>query len=145
IALTSGSQGMRLFLNGQLVGTDAYTGSFASITNGDHNWVGRDLNNDKNWSASVGQVAEFRVWRVQRTADQIRGNMSRRLTGNEPGLFGLWNFDDPANPGRDASPGAHHGKLIGEATVTNATLPVVVFGNVADAVGQPLSKATIQI
>jgi hypothetical protein len=58
---------------------------------------------------------EVRVWKVARTAEQIRENLSKPLTGSEPGLVGLWNFDDPANPGRDASPNHHDGKLIGNA------------------------------
>ena len=52
-----------------------------------------------------GQMDEVRVWSVARTAQQIREDMFKHLTGSEPRLVGLWNFDDPANPGRDSSPG----------------------------------------
>src|SRR5262249_16704237 len=38
-------------------------------------------------------------------------------TGQEPDLVGLWNFDDPANPGREASPNHRDAKLIGGAKV----------------------------
>ena len=37
---------------------------------------------------------EFRVWRGARTGDQIRENMFRQLTGKEPDLVCLLNFDD---------------------------------------------------
>jgi signal transduction histidine kinase/DNA-binding response OmpR family regulator/ligand-binding sensor domain-containing protein/protocatechuate 3,4-dioxygenase beta subunit len=144
IALTSGSQGMRLFLNGMLVGTNGYTGSFASITNGDHNWIGRDLNNNTNWSALVGQIAEFRVWKVQRTAEQIRSSMLSHLTGAEPELIGLWNFGDPTDLGHDSSPRAHHGKLLGQAMVTNALLPALIYGTIRDVGGRALPSASLE-
>ena len=77
--------------------------------------------------------------------EQLRDAMLKKLTGTEPGLFGLWNFDDPAQPGRDASPGAHHGKLMGHATVTNAALPVIVFGKITDGSGKSLANASIEV
>jgi PAS domain S-box-containing protein len=145
IAVASGPGGLRLFLNGVLVRTNASTVSFAAIRNGDKNWLGRDVCAPTNGASLTGQLANFRVWETQRTAEQIRGAMFQKLNGDEPGLFGLWKFDDPANPGRDASPGAHHGKLIGQATVTNATLPMIVFGNITDAGGKPLANASVEV
>ena len=149
LALASGSGGLQLFLNGVLflngglVGTNAGTASFAAIPNGDKNWLGRDACASTNGASLMGQLANFRVWKTQRTAEQIRDNMLKKLNGDEPGLFGLWNLDDPANPGRDASPGAHHGKLIGQAIVTSAALPVLVFGKITDAAGKPLANASV--
>jgi hypothetical protein len=58
---------------------------------------------------------------------------------------GLWNFDDPADPGHDSSPGAHPGKLIGQATVTNVELPVIVFGKITDAAGGMVGGATVEV
>ncbi len=146
IALASGSGGMRLFLNGILVGTNASAASFAAIGNGDKNWVGRDIGTGPSDRTLAGQLANFRVWKTQRTAGQVRDAMFQKLTGDEPGLFGLWNFDDPANPGRDSSPGAHHAKLIGQGTVTNAALPsVIVSGNITDASGKPLANASVEV
>jgi hypothetical protein len=60
---------------------------------------------------------EVRVWNTARTVEQIRENLLQRLTGSEPGLVALWNFDDPANPGRDASPNHRDAKLVGNARV----------------------------
>ena len=138
------TNGMRLYLNGSLVSTRAYTERF--FTNGlvqqaflGHTIIQPFLENLR------GEMDEVRLWRTVRTPEQIHENMGRRLTGSEEGLVGLWNFDDPANPGRDASPGAHHGKLIGQATVTNTTLPLIVFGNITDAAGKPLANATVEI
>jgi len=64
-----------------------------------------------------GELTEVRVWKTARTREQIRENLAKKLTGSEPGLAALWNFDDPANPGRDASPNRHDGKLMGNARV----------------------------
>ena len=59
--------------------------------------------------------------------------------------MGLWNFDDPTLPLRDRSPNGHHGQLVGQATITNAALPVIVSGRITDAAGNPLTNATVEI
>src|SRR5204862_759645 len=67
IALVTGPGGMRLFLNGILVGTNAYTGSFATLDNNSQNSIGRWLSFDSNDKSLSGQIDEFRVWNTQRT------------------------------------------------------------------------------
>jgi len=123
----SGRGGMKLYANGVLVGTDTNTGSFAWIGGSAHNYLGRS-----NWRESLpnlnedfqGQMDEVRVWKVARTVEQIRGTMFENLTGTEPGLVGLWNFETVEDGlVKDSTPGAHHGKLIGSAKVVEARLP----------------------
>src|SRR4029077_6630443 len=58
IALVTGSGGMKLFVNGLLVGTNAYTGSFASLANNNRNWLGRGSSAQLNPSTLTGQIAE---------------------------------------------------------------------------------------
>jgi len=144
IALVTGKGGVKFYLNGILRFYDEYSGSFSAVGNGDHNYLGRNT-----WSDLVdlqGDLDEVRVWTTARTAEQIRGNMFKRLTGNEPGLFGLWNFDDPSRPGRDSSPGGHHGKLIGQAAVTRVAPPTAgLYGRVTDQAGKPLAGAIIEV
>ncbi|MDA1278292.1 MAG: LamG domain-containing protein, partial [Verrucomicrobia bacterium] len=70
-----------------------------------------------------GEMDDVRVWSGVRSEEQIRENMFAHLTGSEPGLVSLLNFDDPANPGRNAVAGAGDGKLEGNATVVPAELP----------------------
>jgi len=145
-ALVTGPGGMELYVNGILAGTNTETGSFAKLNNNQENLLGfyRDWRTTRPKN-TLGQMAELRVWRTRRTAEQIRNNLARRLTGNEPGLVGLWAFDDPTLPLRDRSPNAHHGELIGQATITKATLPALVFGRITDAAGNPLTNATVEI
>ncbi len=98
-------------------------------------------------------MAEIRLWAGERIEMQIRENMFKNLTGGEPGLIGLWNFDDPGQPGKDSSPNAHHGTLVGHARVVNAPrpdsgglkLPVVLFGQVYDDHKNPVTNATIRV
>ncbi len=145
-ALVTGPGGMELYVNGILAGTNAETGSFAKLNNNQENLLGfyRDWRTSHHKN-TLGQMADLRVWRTRRTAEQIRNNLARRLTGNEPGLVGLWDFNDPTLPLRDRSPNGHHGELIGQATITNATLPVIVFGRITDAAGNPMTNATVEI
>ena len=137
------TNGLRLYLNGMLERTNAYTDRLFANGPAQQAALGPALSAQLDFFR--GEMDEVRLWRTVRTPEQIRENMGRRLTGSEEGLVGLWNFDDPANPGRDLSPGAHHGKLIGRATVTNAALPSVVFGDITDAAGKPLANATVEI
>ena len=80
--------------------------------------------------------------------------MFRPLTGREPGLAGLWNFDGATNHVvKDLSAGGHDGKLIGNARVVPCELPApaqlhepaVVFGTVKDETGKSLPTATVRV
>jgi len=102
-------------------------------------WIGRLT------SLFEGQVDEVRLWNVARTQEQIRETMYQNLSGNEPGLAGLWNFDTQdsgtgVSPvrfeahGRDArathnaetlydATGRSQGKLVGGAAIIAAARP----------------------
>ena len=41
-----------------------------------------------------GQIDEFRIWNVARTAAEITASMHQTLTGTEAGLVGYWKFDE---------------------------------------------------
>jgi signal transduction histidine kinase/DNA-binding response OmpR family regulator/ligand-binding sensor domain-containing protein len=119
VALVTGPQGLRVHFNGVQVAVDSYPGSFASINNGDHNFLGRS-----NWEGNEdfdGQMDEVRVWKVARTADEIRANLASQLTGSEPGLLALWNFED--GTARDLTANGHHGIMAGRAEIVDAERP----------------------
>lgn len=123
-AALSGAGGMKLYANGVLVGQHAHQASFADIKITQTNLLGRGLVQNPTDQDFRGQIDELRVWNHRRTEDQIRQSMSERLTGSEPGLAGLWNFDSAENGVlRDSSPSGHHGRLVGNARVVAAQLP----------------------
>ena len=41
-----------------------------------------------------GQIDEFRIWSVARTASEISSTMGKTLAGNEANLVGYWKFDE---------------------------------------------------
>src|SRR6185503_9951507 len=51
----------------------------------------------------------------------------------------------PLDPMRDSSPRGNHGKLRGQATVTNAVLPVIVFGKITGPGGSPVERASVEV
>ncbi|NEQ76762.1 MAG: hypothetical protein F6K23_29315 [Okeania sp. SIO2C9] len=93
-----------------------------------------------------GQIDELRIWNYARSEEQIYADKNRRLTGNEPGLVGYWNFEgglakDYSGNGND---GTIHGNpqnfesppgLIKDTSVTysslsfNGSSDYVNFGN----------------
>ena len=125
VAAVLGPGGMELVLNGVLAATSASPACFSDLASGDLNFLGRMNGNPPIYFN--GQLAEFRVWKTRRTPQEIQTDMFRHLTGTEPGLAGLWNFDHVTNGVvKDLSPGAHDGKLIGNARVVEAPLPAAV-------------------
>src|SRR6185436_7170405 len=107
VAAVTGPGGVRFYLNGMLVATNDYTGSFSSV--GRQNfYLGRDNYTPNPATMLDGQLDEVRVWNTMRTEDEIRDSMFRKLTGREPGLVGFWNFDDANSPQRDASTNGFH-------------------------------------
>ena len=149
LAAVSGPNGMQLYINGTLVGQNVYTGSFATIDSAGHrNYLGRS-----NWERNAdlkGQIDEVRVWGRARTGAEIRADMFRPLSGAEPGLIGLWNFD--GGDARDRSPHGHHGQLFGDAhsversffSQKDVIAPVALNGVVHNAEGLPLHRAQVR-
>ena len=125
IAAVSGPGGMKLFLNGVMLGANSYTGSFSEINNGEINRLGHNsaFESSPNELYFKGQMDEFRVWDHERTEEQVKANMFANLRGNESGLVGLWNFDDPDNLGRDVTGHSAGGEVFGDAKVVSATRP----------------------
>jgi signal transduction histidine kinase/CheY-like chemotaxis protein/ligand-binding sensor domain-containing protein len=152
LAVVTGPGGVRLYLNGMLVATNDHTGSLSSV-GGRNYFLGRDNYSPNPAGMLDGQLDEVRVWSVARTENEIRETMFRKLMGREPGLAGLWNFDDANSPGRDASTNAHHGQLIGDARSVVAELPAsatvkqpsLVEGRVTDSEGSPVSGANLLV
>jgi len=152
VAVVTGPGGVRLYLNGMLVATNDFAGSLSTL-GGENYFLGRENYTPNSLYELNGQLDEVRIWSVMRTAEEIRTNLFRRLSGREPGLAGLWNFDDPAQPGRDASTNGFHGQLFGDARTVPADLPPpasvpqpsLVEGRVTDPEGAPVTGAQIAI
>jgi hypothetical protein len=116
VAAVSGPRGAQLYLNGALVGTNEYTGSFAALGNGRRFRLGQTVTSNDLPTSFKGGIDEVRVWRGALGEDQILAGMFQPLVGNEPGLAAVWNFDRVENDVvRDSGPGGHHGKIIGPA------------------------------
>jgi signal transduction histidine kinase/CheY-like chemotaxis protein/ligand-binding sensor domain-containing protein len=125
LAAVSGPQGMKLYANGVLVGEHTNTASFAAIKTTQRNLIGRGLAEVPDDQDFRGQIDELRVWSYERTEAQIREGMLAPALGNEPGLTGLWNFEEGA---RDASAGRHDGRFFGNGTNVVAPFPAGTQG-----------------
>ena len=144
----------QFYVNGALAASAANRTPFNNLQRGERNRLGRD-----NWKDNVfpnlidteAFMDEFRVWRSARTGDQIRENLFRRLTGKEPDLVCLLNFDDQTPA--DKSPRANATKLVGNARIVPAPqpspgelIPLISFsGRVTDGAGNPAADATVRI
>ena len=150
VAVVTGPGGVRLYLNGMLVATNDYTGSLSSV-GGQNYYLGRDNYSQNPAGMLDGQLDELRVWNVMRTESEIRESMFRALTGSEPGLAGLWNFDDPVLPGRDGTTNGYHAQLLGRARTVEAERsapaaiqqPSLIEGTLRDSEGSPISGASV--
>jgi signal transduction histidine kinase/CheY-like chemotaxis protein/ligand-binding sensor domain-containing protein len=152
VAGVSGPGGMKLYFNGALVGSDAYPGSFSGIGNGERSYLGKRATTNDPPTNFKGALDEVRVWTTARTGEQIRENLFRRLNGDEAGLAALWNFDDPNDPGRDASPHGFNGRVIGATNLVGQlpnkealVSPLSISGMVTDKDGRVAGNASIQV
>jgi len=128
LALVDGGSTAQVYVNGQLVG---------STTNGFGTLIGLPLNLGSDGSGQFfrGQMDEVRIWNVARSATDIRYNLSRALTGTEPGLVGYWRMDEGVGSiAIDATTNHLDGTLSG-ATWTNSD---VVLVNTSGSLGMAL-------
>jgi PAS domain S-box-containing protein len=151
LAAVIGPDALKLYLNGVPAPTNLVHGNLTVPGIEHRNYLGRS-----NWRTLArtvgyedddfqGQMDEVRVWRGERTAAQIREAMQRHLTGSEPGLVGLWNFDDPSRPGKDSSPNGFDARLFGQAQTVPEVLPVVLLGRITNADGRGLTNAYVEV
>jgi hypothetical protein len=62
---------MKLYVDGELVGSNPFTGSLATRKIPGRNFLGRSTNSEGgNPGYLFGQMDEVRVWNVERTAEQ---------------------------------------------------------------------------
>ncbi|HKX63627.1 MAG TPA: LamG-like jellyroll fold domain-containing protein, partial [Verrucomicrobiae bacterium] len=147
VAAVADPGGMRLYFNGEEVATNQVMNTFAALPPG-RGWIGHWTDAS---SGFKGSVAEFRVWSQARTAEQIRTNMRRQLSGGEPGLAALWNFADASQLGHDASTGRHHGQPFGTTRIEREEIELLsrtaghalLFGTVTNAQGEPVRDANV--
>ncbi|MBE0544128.1 MAG: LamG domain-containing protein [Verrucomicrobia bacterium] len=90
---------------------------------------------------------EVRIWNVVRTDSEIQQNMSSKLTGNEPGLAGYWNFD--LGTAADGTANHFDGTFYNGATTITDNIPVAVQISVASVAisfptGSPLTTYQVQ-
>ncbi len=104
IAVTVSSDGITAYVNGVARG-NRRGASLSMLKGHTQNRLGAlKETGQESFTLMRGAMDEVRVWKTARTPQEIRDRVVQRLTGAEPGLVALWNFDDPANPGRDAGP-----------------------------------------
>ncbi len=70
-----------------------------------------------------GQISDLRIWKVARSAEEIKNNMYLQLTGQEVGLVGYWRLG-AIGEGQviDFSINGQNGTVYGDAYVSAATL-----------------------
>ena len=70
-----------------------------------------------------GIMDELRIWNRSLSEDEIREQMCRKLSGNEPGLIGYWDFDG-TNVLTDRSPNHFDGQVKGNPIRVYSGAPI---------------------
>ncbi len=109
------NQQMRLYINGieQPTSLNIVNPPPSTIPNRiDPFYIGRVVLASGSGVYFQGQIDEVRLWNYARTQTEIRRDMCRRLTGNEPGLAGYWRLDEcRGTTAFDSSVNGNHGTL----------------------------------
>jgi len=147
IAAVTGAGKIKLYLDGELVGEDDFTGSLSAATrDGPKNYLGRSQ-----WIQNAdlaGELDEVRIWSKARGQKETLTDMHKRLTGDEPGLVALWNFD--AGDARDASSNGFDGVMMGDARCVPGqpfvpSAKATVTGVIRDRDGTALQNASVSL
>ena len=117
-AYTTDSSGHCAYLDGvpltgsYTVGSPSTSAFFSHIPDQDTMRIGNLHNRNKDdwhWNGLIDEVA---IFNRALSAEEIRANMHKRLSGDEPGLVGYWDFDE--GEGQivyDLSGNGNHGQL----------------------------------
>ncbi|MCA2620215.1 MAG: cadherin domain-containing protein, partial [Microcystis sp. M040S2] len=112
---------IKTYVNGSLIYTYDGVGTIGDVSSQDELRIGnRQWNNTDFFK---GQIDEVRVWNVTKTQAEIQANLNQKLTGNEQGLAGYWNFEEATgNTVNDLTANKNNGTLINgvQPTLANA-------------------------
>jgi signal transduction histidine kinase/ligand-binding sensor domain-containing protein/CheY-like chemotaxis protein len=144
LALTAGQSGMRFYLNGVLVGTNDVRARFTESASQAWDMLGNQSFYG-NETAMAGYIRQARLWNGERSARQIHDDMFRKIEGDQPGLIAAWNFDDPLNPGKDASGHGHDATLVGSAVLGSAPIATRIYGQITDTTAQPVPGGRVEV
>ncbi|MDD1457444.1 hypothetical protein MEN95_21380, partial [Dolichospermum sp. ST_sed7] len=119
VAATYDGTKLSLYINGQLDSTVDFVGT--PFQNNFPVKIGRELNAN---SPFAGQIDDVRIWNVARTQAQIQANYNQQLVGNEAGLAGYWNFNEPSGTtALDKTINGNNGNIIGATHVNQTGTP----------------------
>lgn len=150
IAMVNSKGGMKLYINGILVGTNDFTGSLSSIENninnlyfGKSNWHGNDM--------FYGKLDEIRIWNTVRTKKQIDSYRHKKVPENEKDLIAQYSFDNESSENNSLL--KVEAGLLGKPHFISAKLPtndqlikpVVIYGKVTDRYGKIVEGAIVKV
>lgn len=118
IAATYDGTDLKIYINGQLDGTDSETRSIGS--NGQPLLLGAPNALDANFFS--GAMDEIRIWNVTRTESEIADNYYKMLNGSQDGLITYLRFDEDLGSSltHSSATRAMSGELQGDATFINS-------------------------
>ncbi|PKN78939.1 MAG: hypothetical protein CVU48_06835, partial [Candidatus Cloacimonetes bacterium HGW-Cloacimonetes-1] len=90
VAVTYQSGTIKLYLNGQLLGSTTLT---AFNGNTDPWIIGKYSSEASRYYRFDGEIDELRIYNVAKTQDYLQQTMYSRLSNQEPNLSGYWAFD----------------------------------------------------
>jgi hypothetical protein len=119
VTYDSSTQRMELYKNGQLIATSTNVPHLDTS----HRGIVIGAFGDTRGSVFKGSIAEVRIWKTARTAEDIKNSMYLQLTGKEVGLVGYWRLGG-ISEGKvvDFSVNGNDGTVYGEPYVSAATL-----------------------
>ncbi|MEA5563699.1 LamG domain-containing protein [Planktothrix agardhii] len=128
VTYDSSTQRMELYKNGQLIATSTNVPHLDTS----HRGIVIGAFGDTRGSVFKGSIAEVRIWKTARTAEDIKNSMYLQLTGKEVGLVGYWRLGG-ISEGKvvDFSVNGNDGTVYGEPYVSAATLNRKLAGGTA--------------
>jgi len=140
VALTYDGTNLCLYQDGELAGSSTYTPqSGGRLTIGAFQYVNGSSGFD-------GQIDEVSVWQRALSQCEIRSLYNKRLSGEEVGLVGYWNFDD--GTATDITWNGSEGNFLYDATTipdTDVACDIYLAIEVAFLSGGPLTAYQLQM
>ena len=95
IAAVCGPQGMKLYFNGMLVGSNRFDKSLKDLdlSSSRKGYLGKSVWSHLDHNSVDAEMDDVRIWSRARTTSEIQDGMFHRLTGGESGLVAWWDFE----------------------------------------------------